>query len=470
MDLSESLSDGLILEKDRRDLSSTGIYGSALREYHSVATDKTGSLYRATLWSKIAPSGNMYRYLAVCAEARTHSCDLWEQVADIAYQHRVLLGGQDSLQEDREAALIDALKRTQVHGRPRTEREHMLGEEAASRTGFMPLEVFLDVPRPRRFGSLILPSHELMWRYARHRSMVALVGIVQVGVPVIIAWDEYGHLSLKLQRDDNMKEVFLSRVQCLGNTSEEICHTLAGVALLTIFILIIHSYVDDQHRNSRKTGVLPQNRFWYIVGNLINLWCGWATCIAIPFIFWNEDRARGIVMDSLTLLFVFCLDDFAGYAGMYMQQSEYCFQRGAAWHVAMLSQCPVRVADLINPLAKHVDELWQIRFSDAGSLQVCTGDQLAAWNAPACKRRLQPALGLESSPLTQAPPGVSAEEDLGSLSFEYSTSEGHFDILPRFDTRIMLLLWKTTGWMLSFVQIGMPLFWMVMNKRCEDGV
>lgn len=466
MQLCETLDE--YLEDDRKDLSSIGIYGTALAEYHTVTTGKFGSLYRSTLWSKIAPPGNLYRYLALHTEAREHSYDIWKQLSAIAQQHRSLLHLESGSKEASEKSLIEYLQRVEVHGGPKSDEDKLEGKKDLPITkGFKPLEVFLS-SRPRAFGPLLLPVNPDQTRkWIQHRLMALLVMLTQVGVPIIIIVDEYERFKAK---SINLKSEFYNRIVCLGDTVEDVCHTLAGVLLLTMFIFIIHAYVDEQRHHARKSGVLPQNRFWYITGNLINMWCGLSMLAAIPLVFFNEESARGIVMDSLTLLFVFMLDDLSGWAGTYLGIDDTDFQRGAAWHTAMLSQCPVRVSDLINPSPKSLDDLWQIRFNDAGNLQNSSINFME--NPPPCKRRLRPAKSMtsERTRLSQAwTKDRSDEDDISTLRFNYSKGGGSGDVvLPRKESKILWYLWTATGMLLTVAQIGLPIFWMIMNKHCDS--
>merc|ERR1719158_695449 len=125
------------------------------------------------------------------------------------------------------------------------------------------------------------------------------------------------------------------------------------------------------------------SRFWYILGNVTNAMCCLTTVIMVPLLFWEEGSPTSTAMDSLTALFIFMLDDFAGYASQYIGISDTDFQRAAAWQKALLSQCPVSLNDLIDPRGQSAAELWRIGFSESGQLQV------AAEPRGPCARRIE---------------------------------------------------------------------------------
>eukprot|EP00971_Amphidinium_carterae_P077874 1540322-Amphidinium_carterae.1 len=87
---------------------------------------------------------------------------------------------------------------------------------------------------------------------------------------------------------------------------------------------------------------------------------------------WQHDNATWIVpsmpaLDSLSLLFVQTLDDFAGYACQYMNKTDDDYAMGATWQMAMLSQCPVQLQDIAcpditNPTPSEVREIWKVCF------------------------------------------------------------------------------------------------------------
>merc|ERR1719297_65703 len=102
------------------------------------------------------------------------------------------------------------------------------------------------------------------------------------------------------------------------------------------------------------------------------MWCVIITTLALPLRFWDETNSTAIAMDSLTLLFVFMLDDLSGFAATYLGKTEESYSRAAAWQKAMLSQCPVKIADIINSGAAHEDELWRCEFDSRRRLLLAT--------------------------------------------------------------------------------------------------
>merc|ERR1719221_1158541 len=75
----------------------------------------------------------------------------------------------------------------------------------------------------------------------------------------------------------------------------------------------------------------------------------------------------------MTLLFVFKLDDLSDILCSFVGLTDEDFQRLVAWKVAMLSQCPVRLADLIDSQAVSAEKLWRIRYDEDGHLLCATG-------------------------------------------------------------------------------------------------
>merc|ERR1712079_32807 len=155
--------------------------------------------------------------------------------------------------------------------------------------------------------------------------------------------------------------------------------------------------------------------------------------------------------DSLTLLFVFMLDDLSGFAATYLGKTEEGYSRAAAWQKAMLSQCPINVADIINAGATHEDELWRCHFDKSGRLQMATvvGQRSECF----VKRRVMR--------VAQMAEDVALLQDDSRLY--YSTSKMQ-EILPRWESLFMVQAWYLLDWFMILVQIFFPLWWMILDK------
>jgi len=236
---------------------------------------------------------------------------------------------------------------------------------------------------------------------------------------------------------------------------KEQLHTIMGGILLELTLLIVHSYVHDQHDNAAKLCLLPTSRFWLMVDQLTNMCCVIISTLALPVRFWGEDNSTAIAMDSLTLLFVFMLDDLSGFAATYLGKTEEGYSRAAAWQKAMLSQCPIKIADLINVGATHEDELWRCDFDKNGRLQMAT--VVSGSSERFVKRRVMRV--------------AQTSEDTALLQDDtrlcYSTSSLQ-EVLPRWESTFMVQAWYLLDVFMILVQIIVPLWWMILDKKCPD--
>merc|ERR1719272_2506350 len=121
---------------------------------------------------------------------------------------------------------------------------------------------------------------------------------------------------------------------------------------------LVRCYVHEQCQSSEKSGRLPTDPAWYFIGVVVKAWCCVFTCLSIPLLFWGEETPTGIVLDSMTLLFIKGLDDLGDILCTYVGLTDEGFQRIVGWNSAMLSQCPVRLADVCDAGAPHVDNFW----------------------------------------------------------------------------------------------------------------
>lgn len=435
-------------EAHETDEEFTGLYGSVVSQYESVTTKKTGSLYYSSLWAAIAPAGNIYRYVALESEHYKHSLDLWGQLDALATRYKDLLGGDGAPHKARAQALCAALQNTKVSGSPAP------GFQISS-TGFKPLETFFST-EVFAFWPCIIPLGNVNG-FVMMRAMAAMICGIQLLVPFLILTDDLADDSEPLAR---LKAVFLANgnagfLLCFGANTRDRLHTLMGGILMELVYLIIHSYVRDQRVNASKTGRLPANRFWYCLGQITNMICCIVTALCVPVRFWAESNSTSIAMDSLTLLFVFMLDDLSGSAAMYLGQTDEGFQRAAVWQKAMLSQCPVYLDDVIDPHAKTVDKLWRIHYDSSGRLQA-VGD--SGKPSSKCARRLVPLADAKSD---MTPIGDSVAR--GKLEYRFA---GESHVLPRWEASVLNGGWQLCHYFMTLAQVVGPLLWMLVNKAC----
>jgi len=450
------LSEHLEEQEDAMHLPEAELYRSVVGEHQEVATRKSGYLYHSMLWAAMTPSGNIYRYLALTTERNRICADVWRQLEDLARRHAALLGGEAAPLEVRAEKLRRALEETKVHWAVDAEK----GKEVP---GFKPLEEYFST-RVKRLGPLLLPtdSQQLM-DWLTHRAIAAMICFIQFTAPLVIFMDEWNSNENKLRYPGKfVAELRFNEVFCLGNNLKEKLHTVMGGILLQLVILIIHSYITNQHRFSQKSGLLPGDRFWYVLGNVANQVCTFLIILATPILFWNEDSPTSLAMDSLSVLFIFMLDDFAGQACVYMGKTDAGYSRAAAWQKGLLTQCPVNLSDLINPSAATAGELWSIRFSAKGELLVAEGQD--GGDQRVCPRRLQrlEAAPDERTPLSQA----SDRDDRPPVKLWYCSSPGSGSELPGIGTAIIGTIWKVMDKFSLMVQIMLPLAWMAVNKPC----
>mmetsp|Transcript_36993 Transcript_36993/g.115152 ORF Transcript_36993/g.115152 Transcript_36993/m.115152 type:complete len:247 (+) Transcript_36993:704-1444(+) len=240
-------------------------------------------------------------------------------------------------------------------------------------------------------------------------------------------------------------------------------HTIMGGILLQLVVLIIHSYILEQAHNSRKAGTLPSDPFWYAVGNVTNQVCTLMTIATAPILFWNEGSPTSIAMDSLTILFIFMLDDFAGHAVTYMGKTEEGYSRSAAWHKGLLAHCPVSLSDLINPSAASADELWCIRYSPSGDLlKAGPQDGSREQTCPRRLERLRPEPAGERTALVNSP-----KEGEPEVRLWYTNAPGVAREMPGQYVKVIQWIWSAIGKLSLAVQVTLPVLWMVVNKPCH---
>lgn len=389
---------------------------------------------------------------------------------------------------------------TEVQGSPEVEK-------GVATFGFKPLQEFLGSP-VCQYGPFLMPldaGWRREWRYAI--TSAYLVFIIQLLAPLVIfidRWEEDGSRIAYLK--STLSNLSVSELFCPGTSVADRLHTGMGGALLALVLIIIHAYVGAEMENVWKSGRLPTDRFWYFMSSFANWWCTLAVTLTCPVLFWSEDSATSIAMDSLTILFIFILDDLAGYACAFLGKTDEDFQRMTAWNFALLSQCPVQLRDLVNPAALRPEDFWRFQFEGHAVL--------AAGETRPCEKRLQDAtpedfqhhrrrrLGNctansdaaqprgdedERLPLLPASRGQTPQspfssplpsprfedetretrdKDLDALRYRINSADPVPDILPRVDAFLLNWIWFVLFCALHIVVFLFPVMWMMANKPC----
>mmetsp|Transcript_32007 Transcript_32007/g.75027 ORF Transcript_32007/g.75027 Transcript_32007/m.75027 type:complete len:446 (-) Transcript_32007:134-1471(-) len=426
------------------DVDHAHLYISMVR-FHKRTLAKEGTFYLQTLVSALTPKGNIYRYMGLQAERRRNTADLWWQMEELADTYKDLLGGSDTPMKQRTAMLRTALEKHVVSGAPDARKD---GKDSL---GFCPVDEFLFTTATNYCGVIVPDNAKQRRQWITNLCLVFLVFMIQILVPTVVLIEKWHAPGNHLRDADLWGHLKFRELLCLGDDMEGVMHTIVGVLLMELVLVIVLSYISEQNNNSQKSACVPSDRTYFLIGNFANIWCNLVTVLLLPMLFWTEDEATNIALDSLTLLFVQTLDDFAGYACQYMGGSDDEYAMSATWQMAMLSQCPVSLKDIVNPRAKNVDEIWSIRF-DNDKLQVAFPE---GGEPKACERRLQ-RHNLETSPLVEGSSG----------SFLYRATRTKQEVLPRPEGLVIPALWNVAWYFVCVCLLIVPVFWMMVNRHC----
>mmetsp|Transcript_120565 Transcript_120565/g.336389 ORF Transcript_120565/g.336389 Transcript_120565/m.336389 type:complete len:457 (+) Transcript_120565:86-1456(+) len=447
--LDESAIDSLMKPKARGRLA--GLY----RNVRDAISESRRRRHFDLLWERLAPTGNIYRYLGLRTEHLRNCVDLGQQLAELADQHRELLGGEGKAPAERAAELRRLLRSAQQQGLPNVGSDEENGEAI---TGFPPLEEFLD-DATEKVGGLIIPkdaASRAQWR--RNHFMALLICTVQVVAPALMFIQNWNKEENQL-RDPRalLRRLNGREAVCLGRSAEAELTTLLGTLMLVVINSIILTYAQGEQENAQKLGRLPLDRFWTILGTLANASCCLILSFTIPLEFWSEEGTTGIIMNAMALLFIFSFDDLSCDAFGYLGMDDAQFQCVVSWHYSLLSQCPVKLADLIDPNASSAEELWQISYDAAGRLRVAASD------AGPCATRVAPVQADEAAPLLDR----GEEEPLPEATYQVSPG-APICHLPSWHTTVDRLIWAVVVSVLQVVWWVVPVVWFVVNKPCQD--
>mmetsp|Transcript_18338 Transcript_18338/g.51961 ORF Transcript_18338/g.51961 Transcript_18338/m.51961 type:complete len:473 (+) Transcript_18338:127-1545(+) len=445
------------------DTNLNALYRSVVQEQTRCFEEK-GERYYRQLWATVAPKGNIYRRNALYAEHRKHSDDLWGQMREIADKYPHLLPGADT------EARADRLHAELTKMRPRGAAEDAEGGAAARPTGFMPLEEFLQIKVWRFAGFYFVSDWGKLSEEVKHGLLAICVFMLQGPATVCIFLNRW-----------NMKTNYLLHghirgagdLFCVGLNAEHVLTILTGVFLLVIVIFTARCYVDEQYDNSCKLGRLPADEMWSTLGVIANLVAVSFVVLDIPLLFWSEETVTNIVLDSMTLIFLFKLDDLCEIFCAYLGLSDEDFQRMAAWSAALLSHCPVDLQKLINPEAKSAGELWSFSLDEEDNLQGHDGFP--------CSTRLSNSASLTSTERTRlVSPRTSligrlkpsAQElvigDPTQAKLVYRITIHHEQELPTVTTKVKRAVWYAASILMRILNVGIPVMWYMINETCYE--
>jgi len=440
------------------------LYIAVMAELNQGIMAKRGTEYFQSLWSLVAPTGNIYRYNGLLAERRKHCEDLRKQAMEVADSYSYLLGGSMTSPGERLGMLTKALEKTQVRGSFSKQTE-MLEAAPPLTTGFHPLQEYMD--EVRRFGPFLEPVDAKARNHHRKAVCIAFfIFGIQILAPGLVFANRW-YMDTNFLRDPHTlyARLTFAEAMCLGRTPLEKWTTVMGVCFITVLIFVVRLYVAEENENATKSSRLPTDTFWLTVGIVANMWCCILTVLALPVLFWSEDTPTSIVLDSMTLLFVFKIDDLSEILGSFLNMTDSEFQRVAAWNAALLAQCPVRVRDLINFEAKSVEELWSIEFDSTGHL--LTTAQPGNPSSHVCETRLMPLASSERTGLLrQQTVRDGSQLVVASARLQYHRSQEHREVLPTVLSTFLQNLWIILGWLLSVLQFVIPPMWFVVSKPC----
>jgi len=439
------------------------LYPLVMAEMTQGTVKKSGTKYFQTLWSKVSPTGNIYRYNGFIAERMKHCEDLQFQMTQIADAYAHILGGAHIAQPERVRLLNKALGQAQVCGGWAMHNEKT---ENPPVPGFPPLQEYID-DEVSRFGPVLEMADDQQRDHHRKAvTMTLFIFCIQILAPGIVCLNRWAMKSNYLRDPHNLfARLTLAEAFCLGVTTVEKCSTVMGVCFITVIIFYVRLYVAEQNENAVKSSRLPTDPFWLTVGIITNMWCCLLTVLTVPLLLWSEDTPTNIVLDSMTLLFVFKMDDFSELMAGLIRMTDEEFQRMTSWNVALLAQCPTRVQDLCNHEATNVQDLWCIKFDAAGHL--LNAPQPGREPSSVCETRLSHVVASETSHLIlaeQSARGSGVVVPSGRI--RYHRSQQHSVELPSLFSNALHAGWAILGVFLFALQFLIPVVWFVVNKPC----
>eukprot|EP00931_Biecheleriopsis_adriatica_P055472 TRINITY_DN32808_c0_g1_i1.p1 TRINITY_DN32808_c0_g1~~TRINITY_DN32808_c0_g1_i1.p1 ORF type:complete len:494 (+),score=103.04 TRINITY_DN32808_c0_g1_i1:65-1546(+) len=453
--------------------------------YQDVLEDVAGMKYAfnlSALWERIAPSGNIYRLNSLQQSRFRHCENLYAQLEDLAEEYQNLLGGSSTKLEQRCAALLESLKATKVD-------LFLVGKEAENADLEMPIEKTTGFPPLREFLAervtsgwfTYLPESEASsaaWQMSRRVGY--MVFIVQLLGPVLIVLGTWKRPTNYLSEPLATWERLTPRnIFCETHSLQDWCTILMGV-MFSFFVVtqLLNSASSELNDAEKFRRLLPYDSVWPFI-NFVNAWCVLWNIVSLPLAFWAMESAQAVVLGALGVLFLYNLDDLAGAAGSILGTSDSEFRRGICWHYALISHCPVRLKDVVNPDAKSAEDFWQITLNSTGLLAARPS---SATGPPSTMAPTRLALSAQNDSNEQTPlladqkrsswvPDAANAQDFEQLRVRVRFSEegGAYE-LPSTGGHFQVAVWQFIVFVLRVLQVLLPLFYFVVNKPCAAPV
>lgn len=398
---------------------------------------KGGSRHLDMLWEGMAPSGNIYRVKALEQESYKHTEDLWDQMRALADKHAEVLTG--ATQEERADQLYQALK-SKAFKTPLAVRDVELG--VVSHEGFLPLEEFLE-NKVTRVGNLLYPTGTGYRAFIYGHGMAICVFLLQVIAPTVLVINRWytPENPLKDGPTAMWNHMTWAEITCLGKTRVEQLSTLVGTPMLFLVIRAIMAYAMQELAHARRWAMLPRSGRWQLLDLTANVLSCLGLATAIPLLYFCEDSMTGILLDSLSMLFLLDIDDMASSICQAVGVTAEHFSRCIAWNAVLLSQCPVRLEDVIVPSGTKIgspQDLWKISFNAQGSLLTHDGR--------VCETRLK-------------------FSGFGHHRFSYSISPS--SARTDLEVGVPTAVWTAVVWIIFFEMLFFPPLWFVYNDHCD---
>lgn len=445
------------------------MFKDALQDHQK---NKGTERYYEELYGSVAPAGNIYRRNAFYLLERIHSSDLWDQMREIAEKHRHLLGGYSRSIDECAQVLHNELENTVV--------DLPDAEAPIKLLGYVPI---LDLLKCKvvRWGPLyVYKDAEKRSQEIKNRLVSLNVFLLQAIAPLLIFLNRWqqpeNRFKLIFQPGYAAHKLTLKELLCFGLSLEDVCTTLLGMLLLFGVVFIIYCYAEQEVVNIRKMRRLPHHDMWLWIDVFTNVWCVALILLDMPLLYWSEESVTNIVLDSMTFIFLFKLDDLSEVLCSYLGMGNVEFQRMVVGITTCLAMCPVHLDKVINSDAKNSKDLWRIKVDNNGTL-------LGSDGSP-CLSRLHYAAN-EDRPIQSYRPagaGFPIPSDLGygslesptwisGTSFEkakliYYSSRGCHEILPSWSTAILEGFWKCMSRIIFFGIFLIPFVWYLFCKPC----
>lgn len=447
--------------------------------YQNVLTDLAdmkNKLSFTTLWRRLSPSGNIYRFNCLQQSRLAHCADLGEQLDDLAEHYAPILGGALVPIEERTDLLMKALKTTQVKlalvGHNAKADAEMGVEET---TGFPPLQEFLE---EKTYSGCFWhspedPESHQAWH--RANSLGLMVAWIQALGPMLIfmnQWDSSTNyfrdpqaLWARLRWDD---------IVCLERTVNDWATLTMGTLFMYMVVTQLMHYAESELASVKKNSHLePQDSIWSWLGNSAQLWCILVNATSLPIAFWMIKSASQVVLGALGVIFLLKLDDLDGPAGSLLRVNDEQFQRAMCWHYSLLSHCPVRVLDLVNPDATSEKDFWQISIGNTGLL-VARSSTAVGPHVETCSTRIAPVGSAEQTPLLGGRKQSWTGETAATrhwinlkVRMRYSETGPSYN-MPNHFSWLRRYTWQFVVALLQVLQIVYPLLFLIVNKPCPS--